>query len=586
MKSLMKYFKGYKKECILGPLFKLLEASFELLIPLVVKRIVDIGIANADKDYIIKCCVIMALLGVIGLGCSLTAQYFSAKAAVGFAAKVKQALFSHMQKLSYTEIDSLGTSTMITRMTSDINQMQSGVNLTLRLFLRSPFIVFGAMFMAFTIDVKAAIVFAVVIPLLSIVVYGIMLMTIPMYKKVQGGLDSVLGITRANLTGVRVIRAFGKEEDEVKEFREKNAEYVKQQTVVGRISAMMNPLTFVIINLGTAWLIYRGALQTNVGILTQGDVIALVNYMSQILIELVKLANLIINITKSLACAGRVENVLKMQSSMEEGIYDSRECDAGKRGEIIFDHVNLKYKNAGAETLSDISFTVKPGSVLGIIGGTGSGKSSVVNLIPRFYDVTNGSVFVDGRNVKEYKYDALRERIGVVPQKAVLFTGSIRKNMQWGNGNASDEEIMEALRIAQAKDFVEEKEGVLDYKILQAGKNLSGGQRQRLTIARAIVRKPEILILDDSASALDYVTDANLRRSLREMENAPTLVIVSQRTSSIMHADQILVLDDGKMVGLGTHEELLKDCEVYQEIYESQGKNTKTSKTSGKEVLA
>lgn len=597
MKDLLKYFKGYTKECILGPLFKLLEASFELLVPLVVVQIMDNGIANGDRQYIINRCLIMVALGIIGLVCSLTAQYFSAKAAVGFAAKVKRELFAHMQKLSYTEIDSLGTSTMITRMTSDINQVQSGVNLTLRLFLRSPFIVFGAMIMAFTIDVKSAVVFVVVIPLLSIVVYGIMLLTIPMYKKVQSGLDEVLGITRANLTGVRVVRAFGKEEEEIKSFRDKNASYVKQQTIVGRISAMMNPLTFVIINLGTAWLIWRGALQVDAGIITQGEVIALVNYMSQILVELVKLANLIITITKSVACAGRISGVFQMKSSMEEGEFTGEVEDKDK-GRIVFDHVSLTYKNAGAETLDDISFAVEPGSVLGIIGGTGSGKSSVVNLIPRFYDVTKGTVLVDGKDVRSFKYDALREKIGMVPQKAVLFSGTIRKNMQWGNGNASDEEIMEALRIAQAESFVLEKEGVLDYKLAQGGKNLSGGQRQRLTIARAVVRKPEILILDDSASALDYVTDAALRKSLREMQNVPTLIIVSQRTSSIMHADQILVLDDGKMVGLGTHEELLKSCEVYQEIYASQGSgNTTTgnarqmtssgnSSISGKEVLA
>ena len=586
MKDLMKYFKGYTKECILGPLFKLLEASFELLVPLVVVQIVDVGIYNKDSRYITNCCLIMVALGIIGLVCSLTAQYFSAKAAVGFATRVKKELFAHMQKLSYTEIDTLGTSTMITRMTSDINQVQSGVNLTLRLFLRSPFIVFGAMIMAFTIDVKSAMVFVVVIPLLAIIVFGIMLLTIPMYKKVQSGLDEVLGITRSNLTGVRVIRAFGKEEEEIQIFRNKNADYVKQQTIVGRISALMNPLTFVIINLGIAWLIWRGAFQVDMGIITQGEVIALVNYMSQILVELVKLANLIINITKSLASAGRISNVFQMESSMKEGTKDTP-ANSEDKGRITFENVSLTYKNAGDASLQDISFTVEPGSVLGIIGGTGSGKSSVVNLIPRFYDASQGRVLVDGMDVKEYKYDSLRERIGVVPQKAVLFSGSIRKNMQWGNGKATDEEIMQALKIAQADSFVAEKEGGLDYQIAQGGKNLSGGQRQRLTIARAVVRKPEILILDDSASALDYLTDAALRKSLRDLEDAPTLVIVSQRTSSILHADQILVLDDGRVAGLGTHEQLLKTCEVYQEIYASQkGAEQGNSGISGKEVLA
>lgn len=573
MKSLFCYFKGYKKECVLGPLFKLLEASFELFIPLVVVQIIDVGIVNQDRDFIIKMCLIMVALGVIGLVCSLTAQYFSAKAAVGFSRKLKTALFANIQKLSYGEIDTLGTSTMITRMTSDVNQLQSGVNLTLRLFLRSPFIVFGAMLMAFTINAKAAMVFVVVIPLLAVVVYGIMLLTIPMYKKVQAALDQVLGITRANLTGARVIRAFGKEEEEIKDFGISNGELVKMQTAVGKISALMNPLTFVIINIGTAWLVWRGALQVDSGIIKQGEVVALVNYMSQILVELIKLASLIITITKALACAGRIENVILMKSDMEEGEKEKNENYTGNPGKVAFRNVCLKYKNGAEEALTDINFEVMPGSVFGIIGGTGCGKTSVVNLIPRFYDATKGTVLMDDMDVKEYKYTALRDKIGVVMQKAVLFSGSIRKNMQWGNSQATDEEIWKALEIAQAKEFVEEKEGGLDYWIEQGGKNLSGGQRQRLTIARALVKKPQILILDDSASALDYVTDAALREALRRMENSPTTFIVSQRTSSIMYADQILVLEDGDVAGLGTHEELLKTCEVYKEIYDSQFKS-------------
>ena len=574
MKSLLKYFSGYKKECVLGPLFKLLEASFELLVPLVAVQIIDVGIANHDKGLIIRYCLIMVALGLIGLTCSLTAQYFSAKAAVGFATKVKSALFHHIQGLSYSEIDRLGTATMITRMTSDINQVQSGVNLTLRLFLRSPFIVFGAMIMAFSIDTKAAFVFVVVIPLLSVVVYGIMLITIPMFKKVQNGLDEVLAQTRSNLTGARVIRAFGKEEEEIASFREKNRHYVGLQMSVGRISALMNPVTFVIINLGIAWLVWRGAWQVEAGVITQGQVVALVNYMSQILVELVKLANLIVTVIKALACAGRISNVFEMQSSMAEGTLEHVEG----AGAVVFDHVSLTYQGAGDETLTDLHFTVNPGEILGIIGGTGSGKTSVVNLIPRFYDATKGNIFVDGKNVKDYRFDTLRRKIGVVPQKAVLFHGSIRKNMQWGNENATDEEIHRALQIAQAEEFVTEKEGGLDYMISQGGKNLSGGQRQRLTIARALVRKPEILILDDSSSALDYATDAALRKALRQMENPPTIFLVSQRTSSIRHADQILVLEDGHVAGIGTHEELLNNCEVYREIASSQVRNGKEGK--------
>lgn len=570
MKALFKYFKGYGKECVMGPLFKLLEASFELLIPLVVVQIIDVGIAKGDKSYIVKMCLIMVALGVIGLVCSLTAQFFSAKAAVGFSARVKQALFYHIQGLSYSEIDTIGTSTMITRMTSDINQLQSGVNLTLRLFLRSPFIVFGAMIMAFTINVRAAIVFVVVIPLLSVVVYGIMLLTIPMYRKVQNALDQVLSRTRENLTGVRVIRAFSKEEEEISRFGKANDELVGIQTAVGSISALMNPLTFAIINIGIIWLVYRGAVQVDQGVITQGEVVALVNYMSQILIELIKLANLIITVTKAVACAGRISGVLQMESSMTEGGYEgSPVSDAAA---VEFSGVSIRYHNASEESLQDISLKVPKGAVIGIIGGTGSGKTTLVNLIPRFYDVTKGTVRVDGVDVKEYRYQALRDKIGIVPQKAVLFSGTIRSNMQWGKKDATDEEIMKALEIAQAKEFVMEKDGGLDAKVAQGGKNFSGGQRQRLTIARALVKHPKILILDDSASALDYATDAALRKAIREMEDPPTLFIVSQRTASMMHADQILVLEDGEAAGLGTHEELLRTCEVYKEIYDSQFK--------------
>lgn len=569
MKQLLKYFKGYKKECVMGPLFKLLEASFELLVPLVVVQIIDVGIAHGDKAYIIKMCLIMVALGVIGLVCSLTAQYFSAKAAVGFATRVKKELFAHIQGLSYSEIDTIGTSTMITRMTSDVNQLQSGVNMTLRLFLRSPFIVFGAMIMAFTINVKAAMVFVVVIPLLSLVVYGIMLITIPMYRNVQNRLDQVLKGTRENLTGIRVIRAFAKEEDEIQKFNTSNEALAKMQNRVGGLSALMNPLTFAIVNLGTAWLVYRGALQVDTGIITQGEVVALVNYMSQILVELIKLANLIILITKALACAGRISSVFAVSSSMTEG---TKTEGLSKDGIVEFVGASLRYGNANEESIKNVTLKAEKGSVIGVIGGTGSGKTSLIQLIPRFYDATEGEVLVDGVNVKDYTYQALRDKIAVVPQKSVLFSGTIRSNMAWGKKDATDEEMMAALEVAQAREFVLKKEGGLDAEVSQGGKNFSGGQRQRLCIARAIVKKPEILILDDSASALDYATDAALRKSIRSMENPPTLFIVSQRTASIMHADQILVLDDGNVVGMGTHESLLESCEVYQEIYESQFK--------------
>ena len=569
MKSLWKYFKNYKKECVLGPLFKLLEASFELIVPLVVAKIVDVAIPNGDKSFLIKMCLIMVLLGVVGLASSLTAQYFSAKAAVGFAAGVKQALFSHVQGLSYQELDTLGTSTLITRMTADVNQMQSGVNMALRLFLRSPFIVFGAMIMAFTIDVKAAITFAVVIPALSLVVYGIMLGTIPLYKRVQGKLDQVTSITRDNLNGVRVIRAFCREDAETEAFRAANVTLTKNQIVVGRISALMNPLTYAIINAGLIWLIYKGALQVDSGVITQGALIALVNYMSQILVELVKLANLIILETKCLASASRISEVLNTTSSMAEGDYKAERL----AGKIAFHNVSLTYAGAGESSLSGLNFSLEPGETLGIIGGTGSGKTSVVNLISRYYDATEGMVAVDEKDVKEYTFASLREQIAAVPQKAVLFSGTLRKNLQWGKNDASEEEMLVALERAQAKEFVLAKEGGLDQTVTQGGKNYSGGQRQRLTIARALVKQAPILILDDSASALDYATDAALRNSIHNMNPRPTTIIVSQRTASVMQADKILVLDDGKQVGLGTHEELLENCDVYREIYDSQFKH-------------
>lgn len=568
MKKLLVFLKDYKKESILGPLFKLLEASFELLVPLVMAAIIDVGIAGGDKEYVMKMCGVLVLLALIGLVCSLTAQFFAAKAAVGFAAKLRHALFSHIQGFSFSELDEVGSATLITRMTSDVNQVQSGVNLVLRLFLRSPFIVFGAMIMAFTIDVKAAMIFVVTIPALAVVVFGIMLISIPLFKKVQAGLDEVLRITRENLTGVRVIRAFHKEEEEEEHFREKNTFLTGLQLHVGKISALMNPLTYVLINLGLVALIWTGSLRVHTGAITQGEVVALVNYMSQILVELVKLANLIITVTKAVACGNRIESVLEMNSTMEDGT-EERGKDAAEYL-VDFENVSMRYQGGGAEAVSGITLRVKPGETIGIIGGTGAGKSTVVNLIPRFYDISGGSLRVNGRDVREYELKSLRDMIGIVPQKAVLFSGTIRENMQWGKSEATDEEIYEALEIAQAKDFVEEKDGKLDARIDQGGKNLSGGQRQRLTIARALIKKPKILILDDSASALDYATDANLRRAIRNMKDSPTVFLVSQRAASILHADQILVLDDGEAVGLGTHEELLQKCEVYQEIYYSQ----------------
>ena len=586
MKKLLIYLKDYKKETVLAPLFKLLEASFELFVPLVMAAIIDNGIANGDRGYIGRMCLVLIALGIIGLTCSITAQYFAAKAGVGFAAQMKHALFAHIQSLSFTEMDTVGTSTLITRMTSDANQVQNGVNMVLRLFLRSPFIVFGAMIMAFTIDVKSALVFVAAIPLLSLVVFGIMIITTPMYRKVQGGLDAVMGITRENLTGVRVLRAFNKEESEIRRFEDTNNTLAQMQKAVGKLSALMNPVTYIIINGAVIALVWTGAWQVENGAITQGEVVALVNYMSQILVELTKLANLIVTITKAIACGNRIQSVFELQPSLTDPAAQTGQKDAaaasapsGNAGTasgrtavpaVSFEHVCLTYKNAGAESLTDIDFRAWPGQTIGVIGGTGSGKSSLVNLIPRFYDATKGRVLVDGRDVKEYPLKELRGKIGMVLQKSVLFQGTIRENLLWGKEDASDEELYRALEIAQARDFVEEKDGGLDAVVAQGGKNLSGGQRQRLTIARALVRKPSVLILDDSASALDYATDARLRMAIRDMEGGPTVFIVSQRAASIRHADQIIVLDDGEVAGIGTHEQLLEGCAAYQEIYYSQ----------------
>ena len=572
MKKLLVFLKNYKKETVLAPLFKLLEASFELMIPLVVAAIVDQGIGQGDVSAVYRLGGIMVLLGVVGLIAAVTAQYFSAKAAVGFATELRSALFGHIQNLSYTEIDTVGTSTLITRLTSDVNQVQSGVNMTLRLLLRSPFIVFGAMIMAFTVDVKSALIFLGVIPLLSLVVFGIMVITMPLYKQVQKSLDDVLKITRENLTGIRVIRAFHKEQEEIKEFDKENKELTGVQLLVGKISGLMNPITYVIVNLGLVLLIHTGALQVDIGTLTQGEVIALINYISQILVELIKMANLIVLITKALSCANRISSVLEVQSSMKdegtEKITEAQEIPI-----LEFENVGFCYAGAGEESLTKINFEVYKGETVGVIGGTGSGKTTLVNLIPRFYDATSGRVRYHGKPISEYRIEELRERIGVVPQKAVLFKGTIRSNLLWGNENASQEDIEEALAASQSKEFVEKLETYVDSPVAQGGKNFSGGQRQRLTIARAFVRKPEILILDDSTSALDYATDAKLRAELKKRKDTMTTFIVSQRTSSIQFADKIIVLEDGKMVGLGTHKELLNTCEVYQEIYDSQYQN-------------
>ena len=587
MKRIWIYLREYKRECVCAPLFKMLEALFELFVPLVVSSIIDIGIGNEDKGYIVKMCLLLVVLAVIGLTCSITAQYFAAKAAVGCSTGLRHHLFSHIQSLSFTEMDTIGTSTLITRMTSDINQVQNGVNLVLRLFLRSPFIVFGAMVMAFTIDWQAALVFVGAIPVLGIIVFGIMFSTRPLYKKVQAGLDRILGITRENLTGVRVIRAFNKEEQEVEGFRAANEELNHMQKFVGKISALMNPMTYIIVNVAIIILIWVGAVRVNSGTLSQGQIVALYNYMSQILVELIKLANLIISVTKALACANRIDSIFEITSSMKDGTADYQvakdEPDIFKQDKqsqkqdsiessyaVEFRHVSLQYAGASEESLTDLDFKVKQGETVGIIGGTGSGKSSLVHLIPRFYDATEGEVLLHGKNVNEYRIGSLRERVGIVMQKAMLFEGTIRDNMRWGKKDATDQEILEALDIAQAREFVDKKDGHLDASIEQGGKNLSGGQKQRLTIARAVLKKPDILILDDSASALDLATDAALRRSLQQMDGNTTVFIVSQRAASLMHADQIIVLDDGVVAGIGTHEELLKSCDVYREIYESQ----------------
>ena len=576
MKSLLVYLKEYKKETVLAPLFKMLEASFELFVPLVMAAVIDVGIASGDGSYIIRMCLVLIALGIIGLVCSITAQYFSAKAAAGFGTGVRHALFEHIQNFTFTEMDTLGSSTLITRMTSDVNQAQSGVNLVLRLFLRSPFIVFGAMIMAFTVDAEAAVIFVVVIPLLSAIVFGVMLITMPMYRNVQSRLDSVLLTTRENLAGVRVIRAFNKEQGEWERFEKENQMLTDAQKFVGRISGLMNPMTYIVVNGGIIALIYTGAVRVNMGSLTQGEVVALINYMSQILVELVKLANLIITVTKAVACGNRIENVLKIRPDMENGSLtweegkEKAEGGADRVPLVEFDHVSLAYKGAGAESLGDISFRVMPGETVGIIGGTGSGKSSLVNLIPRFYDATGGEVRIFGQNIKEYDTESLRRHIGVVLQKAVLFKGTVEENLRWGNEQASAEEIEEALRISQAKEFVDNKDGKLSFRIEQGGRNLSGGQKQRLTIARALVRKPDILILDDSASALDFATDAALRSAIGGMKEHPAVFIVSQRAASIQYADQIIVLDDGRVAGKGTHEELIRNCPAYREIYYSQ----------------
>lgn len=599
MKSLLKYLKGYKKESILAPLFKMLEASFELLVPLVMAAVIDKGIEGNNKSYIVSMCLVMILLGLIGFVCSITAQYFAAKAATGFARKLRYEMFSHIQKLSYSKLDTAGTATLITRMTSDVNQVQSGVNMFLRLFLRSPFIVIGAMVMAFYVDVKAAVVFAVAIPVLSLVVFGIIFANIPLYKKVQNGLDKVLLVTRENLNGIRVIRAFNREAEEIEDFDEKNIALTKIQLFAGRISALLNPITYVIINFALVILLYKGAVRVDTGYITQGDVIALISYMSQILIELVKLANLIVTLTKAAACASRIQGVMEIPEGMETGGMETEgerkegaEKETGEEQDeqgrttessnieekiendevVRFDHVGFTYEGAGGEVLTDMDFSVKKGETVGIIGGTGSGKSTLVQLIPRFYDANTGSVYVDGKEVREYEIEELRDKIGMVPQKAALFKGTIRDNILFGRKDATDEMIEEAIDVACAKEFIEAKEGGLSAKVEQGGRNLSGGQKQRLTIARALVRRPKILILDDSCSALDYATDAALRAGIKKLSYHPTVFIVSQRTASIQYADKIIVLDDGEIAGIGSHEELLKACQVYQEIYDSQYK--------------
>ena len=569
MKKLLVYLKGYKKEIVLGPLFKLLEASFELLVPFVIASMIDNGIKAGDKSHVIKMCMILILLCVVGCISAITAQFFAAKAAAGFAKKVKRALFDNIQSLSFSDMDRIGTSAMMTRMTSDINQVQQGVNLTIRLLLRSPFIVFGAMFMAFIIDARMALIFLVTIILLFAVVGAIMGWSIPKYGEIQGRLDTVLRLTRENHTGVRVIRAFGLENEEKNKFHKSNDALMQLQSFVGGVSALMNPVTFAILNLAILYLIYRGRFYVEIGDLTQGEIVALYNYMSQILIELIKLANLILTITKAIASGNRVQELIELKSSMADGSDDVFEETAEH---VVFDNVFMRYEGDSEDSLEKINLSVKRGERIGIIGGTGSGKSTLINLIPRFYDTREGNVIIDGKNVKDYKLEALRERIGIVPQKAVLFHGTIRDNMRWGKNDATDEEIYEALRIAQAEEIVKGKENGLDHMVSQGGKNFSGGQKQRLTIARALVRKPEILILDDSASALDFLTDKNLRKAIGEMKDAPTTFIVSQRTSAVHDCDKILVLENGAVVGMGTHDTLLETCDLYKEIYESQYK--------------
>lgn len=567
MKTLLNYFNGLKTECFLGPLFKLLEACFELFVPLVIAGIIDTGIALGNKKYVTEHVMVLGVLAIVGLTCSLTAQYFSAKAATRFATRVRSALFKHIQTLSYTEIDTLGSGSIITRMTSDVNQVQSGVNMTLRLFLRSPFIVFGAMIMAFTVNARISLIFLIIIILLSIVVYGIMIITIPKQRQVQKQLDNVLVRTRDNLSGVRVIRAFRKEKSETEKFNEENGLLTKLQLGAGRISALTNPVTYIIVNIGIVCLIYKGAINVKSGILTQGQVVALVNYMSQILVELIKLANFILLDIKALASASRIEEIFKTKGSME---YGGELLEDENAVSVSFENVSLKYKDAGDYTLRDITFDVKPGQTVGVIGGTGAGKTTLINLITRFYDVTEGTVKLNGKEIKSYTEKTLRRHISIVPQKAVLFSGSVRDNMRWGNENATDDEIGEALKIADAYDFVMAKEGGLDYRLTPGGKNLSGGQRQRLTMARALTGRPGVLIMDDSFSALDALTDAKVRGNLSDMKLKPTVFIVSQRTASIMKADLIIVLENGRLAGLGTHDELLKSCEVYKEIYNSQ----------------
>lgn len=570
LKKLLVYIRDFRLECVLAPLFKLLEASFELIVPLIMAAIIDRGIPSGDTGFIVRMCLWLVVLGGVGLLSSVTAQYFSAKAAIGFSAKLRHVLMAHIQTLSYTELDTVGTSTLITRMNSDINQVQTGVNMCLRLLLRSPFVVFGAMVMAFTIDTKCALIFAGVIAVLCVIVFSIMLATIPMYRRVQGQLDSVTATTRENLTGVRVVRAFCKEDAERAKFERKLQLLTHMQLTVGRISAMMNPATYVVINAAVIVLIHTGAVRVQMGALSQGQVVALYNYMSQILVELIKMANLIITLTKAAACGDRVAAVLAIRSTQKDG--EKTPTIDAPRGSVVFDGVSMSYSGAGAESVSGVSFTAAPGATIGVIGGTGSGKSTLVNLIPRFYDVTSGRVLVDGMDVRDIRKDELRRRIGVVPQKAMLFKGTIRSNLLWGNADATEADLRDALKVAQALDVVSAKSQGLDEPVEQGGRNFSGGQRQRLTIARALVRKPEILILDDSASALDYATDANLRRAIRQMENPPTTFIVSQRAASVRFADRIIVLDDGRVAGMGTHDELLAACPVYQEIYASQFK--------------